>query len=115
MAEALTKLEALLMRASRLPIELVRKIIEINRVWAAIIGQKYTRGGLPRLAWADLFTEQWKARGAGWMPRRPYLNEWVEDVLRTYRGHQFRMTMRGRIGGEGQDDYSPYNRMRRSP
>eukprot|EP00962_Isochrysis_galbana_P030664 scaffold9944_cov111-Isochrysis_galbana.AAC.3 len=55
------------------------------------------------------------ARGAGWMPRRPYLNEWVEDVLRSYGDHQFRMTMRGRIGGEGQDDYSPYNRMRRSP
>eukprot|EP00962_Isochrysis_galbana_P022237 scaffold6620_cov110-Isochrysis_galbana.AAC.1 len=33
------------------------------------------------------------------MPRRPNLNEWVEDVLRSYGDHQFRMTMRGRIGG----------------
>jgi len=85
------------------------------RAAAATVFQKYTRGRLPRLAWTNTFTVVRNARGAGWMPRRPYLNEWVQDVLRSYGDHQFRMTMRGRIGGEGQDDYSPYNRMRRSP
>jgi hypothetical protein len=80
------------------------------RIAAAIVFQKYIQGRIPRLAWTNTF-EVVRNR----IQDRNQLNDWVDEVLRTYRDHEFRMATRGRIGGEGQPDESPFNRLRRSP
>jgi hypothetical protein len=53
----MTPLERLVTQALRLPIELVRQIIKLNRDAAeraaSTIFQKYTRGSRPRLAFRD--------------------------------------------------------------
>jgi hypothetical protein len=79
------------------------------RIAAAIVFQKYTQGRIPRLTWTNTFKV---VRNR--IQDRNHLNDWVDDVLRAYCNHEFRMATRGRIGGEGQPDESPYNRLRRS-
>jgi hypothetical protein len=80
------------------------------KIAAAVVFQKYTLGRVPRLAWKSTFRV---VRNR--IQDRNHLNDWVDEVLRIYRDHEFRMASRGRIGGEEQPDESPYNRLRRSP